>query len=60
MIYTIRPLIESDWPAIKEIYQLGIDTGDATYETQAPKAEAPKGKFLAEPQLVAEDNGQAI
>jgi L-amino acid N-acyltransferase YncA len=60
MAFTVRPLIESDWPAVKEIYQLGIDTGDATYETQAPEADALKVKFLAEPQLVAEDNGQVI
>ena len=60
MAITIRDLIESDWPAIKEIYQQGIDTGDATYETQAPETEALKGKFLNEPQLVAVDNGQLI
>lgn len=60
MAFIIRTLIASDWPAIKEIYQLGIDTGDATYETQAPEAEALKGKFLDEPQLLADDNGQVI
>ncbi|SKC03752.1 GNAT family N-acetyltransferase [Dyadobacter psychrophilus] len=60
MAYTIRALIASDWPAIKEIYQLGIDTGDATYETQAPETEVLKSKFLADPQLVAENNGQVI
>ncbi|MCE7059258.1 GNAT family N-acetyltransferase [Dyadobacter sp. CY343] len=60
MACTIRTLIASDWPAVKEIYQLGIDTGNATYETQAPDTEALKGKFLADPQLVAEDNGQVI
>lgn len=60
MAITIRDLIASDWPVIKEIYQQGIDTGDATYETQAPETEALKGKFLNEPQLVAVDNGQPI
>lgn len=60
MAFIIRPLVVSDWSAIKEIYQLGIDTGDATYETQAPEADELKVKFLAEPQLVAEDNGQVI
>ena len=43
MTFIIRTLIAADWPAIKEIYQQGIDTGDATYETQAPAAEALKG-----------------
>lgn len=60
MAFTIRPLIASDWPEVKQIYQLGMDTGDATYETQAPEMDALKGKFLAEPQLVAEENGEVI
>nr|WP_298935634.1 GNAT family N-acetyltransferase [uncultured Dyadobacter sp.] len=60
MAFTIRPLTEADWPQVKQIYQLGIDTGDATYETQAPEVDALKVKFLAQPQLVAEENGQVI
>lgn len=60
MVFTIRPLTEADWPQVKQIYQLGIDTGDATYETGAPEVDALKAKFLAQPQLVAEENGQAI
>lgn len=60
MAFTVRPLTASDWQQVKQIYQLGIDTGDATYETQAPEADALKVKFLAEPQLVAEENGQVI
>jgi L-amino acid N-acyltransferase YncA len=60
MAFTIRPLTEADWPLIKQIYQLGIDTGDATYETQAPEVDTLKTKFLAESQLVAEENGQVI
>ncbi|MCF0041514.1 GNAT family N-acetyltransferase [Dyadobacter fanqingshengii] len=60
MAFNIRTLTVSDWPAIKEIYQQGINTGNATYETQAPEVEELKGKFLSEPQLVADDNGQVI
>lgn len=60
MAFTIRPLTEADWPQVKQIYQLGIDTGDATYETGAPEVDALKAKFLAQPQLVAEENGQVI
>jgi len=60
MAFTIRPLIASDWPQVKQIYQLGIDTGDATYETQAPEVDGLKAKFLAQPQLVADENGQVI
>jgi len=60
MTYTIRTVIASDWPEIREIYQQGIDTGDATYETQAPQPEILKTKFLSEPQLAAEENGQVV
>lgn len=60
MALNIRPLVASDWPQVKQIYQMGIDTGDATYETQAPEVDGLKAKFLAQPQLVAEENGQVI
>ncbi len=60
MAFTIRPLTEADWPQVKQIYRLGIDTGDATYETGAPEVDGLKTKFLAQPQLVAEENGQVI
>jgi L-amino acid N-acyltransferase YncA len=60
MVCAIRPLTETDWPQVKQIYQLGIVTGDATYETQTPEIEALKAKFLAEPQLVAEENSKVV
>ncbi|KAA6439285.1 N-acetyltransferase family protein [Dyadobacter flavalbus] len=60
MAFVIRPLTEADWPLVKLIYQLGIDTGNATYETGAPEIDALKAKFLAQPQLVAEENGHVV
>lgn len=38
MEITIHPLHPDDWPAVREIYQAGIDTGWATFETAAPTA----------------------
>ena len=32
----IRPLQAADWPAVAEIYRLGMDTGCATFETTVP------------------------
>jgi len=32
----IQPLQAAHWPAVREIYQAGIDTGHATFESQAP------------------------
>lgn len=36
MEFVIEPMQPSDWPAVRQIYQAGIDTGLATFETQAP------------------------
>ena len=33
---SIAGIEESDWPDVKEIYEEGIQTGNATFETQAP------------------------
>ena len=37
---TFRPLVEADWPAIAEIYRHGIESGDATFETEVPTWES--------------------
>ncbi|MBW2622608.1 MAG: N-acetyltransferase [Deltaproteobacteria bacterium] len=34
---TIEPMKAEDWPAVKAIYQQGIDTGNATFETSVPE-----------------------
>jgi phosphinothricin acetyltransferase len=31
-----RPMIEADWSQVVEIYKLGINTGNATFETEIP------------------------
>jgi len=49
----IRPLTEADWPRVREIYQAGIDTGDATFEVEAPSWEAFDATRLPRPRLVA-------
>jgi L-amino acid N-acyltransferase YncA len=33
---TIRHMTVDDWPLVQEIYQKGIDTGNATFEVVAP------------------------
>ena len=44
----IRPLSPLDWPVIKRIYQEGLATGIATFETQAPATwELWDQKYLA-------------
>jgi len=34
--FVIRPLMFTDWPLVRSIYEEGIATGQATFETQAP------------------------
>jgi L-amino acid N-acyltransferase YncA len=36
----IRQLIPSDWPAVKQIYEDGIATGNATFQPDAPPWDA--------------------
>ena len=37
---TVRPLVAEDWPAVRQIYEAGIATGNATLERVAPGWEA--------------------
>ena len=32
----VRKIMKNDWSEIRELYQLGIDTGIATFETSPP------------------------
>lgn len=49
----IRPLDASDWPRVRAIYEAGIATGDATFETATPSwdqwddAHARHGRLVA-------------
>ena len=36
----IRSLVESDWPTVAAIFEEGIATGDATFETEPPSWDA--------------------
>jgi len=47
----------ADWPSVREIYQQGIDTGLATFETQAPSWEAWDNAHLTVARLVADSVG---
>ncbi|SHM23599.1 GNAT family N-acetyltransferase [Hymenobacter psychrotolerans] len=52
---TIIPMTEAHWPAVKAIYEAGIATGNATFETQAPAWEAWDKAHLGHSRLVAVD-----
>ena len=39
MKFEIRALTEADWPDVSHIYQLGMDTNRATFQTECPSWE---------------------
>jgi L-amino acid N-acyltransferase YncA len=50
----------ADWPAVKAIYEQGIATQQATFETEAPAWEVWDAGHLAAPRLVAEEAGAVV
>ena len=56
----ISPLLPNHWPAVKTIYEQGIATGHATFQTSAPEWVEWDGAHLKHSRLVALENGQVI
>ena len=56
----IQPLTAAHWPAVRAIYEQGIATGDATFETAAPEWAAWDRGHLAGHRLVATLDGQVV
>jgi L-amino acid N-acyltransferase YncA len=55
----IRDLRPDDWPAVRAIYEEGIRSGDATFETQTPSWERWDAAH-PELRLVAERDGSVV
>lgn len=51
--YSIEPMIDDDWEAVRSIYLEGIATGNATFETQAPDWLVWDGNHWKDCRLVA-------
>ncbi|MDG4826353.1 GNAT family N-acetyltransferase [Asanoa sp. WMMD1127] len=56
----IRPLLAADWPACRRIYQAGLDTGEASFETIAPEWPAFDASRLTSHRFVAMFNGRVV
>jgi len=54
----MRDLRPADWPEVARIYAEGIETGNATFETEVPSWEDWDGAHLAEHRFVAEVDGR--
>jgi L-amino acid N-acyltransferase YncA len=50
---SLRPMRDEDWPAVRDIYEAGIATGNATFETAAPSWERWNASHLPDHRLVA-------
>lgn len=60
MAIEIRPLRSEDWDPVRRIYEEGIATGDATFETEAPDWESWNARHLDSCRLVAEREGRIV
>jgi phosphinothricin acetyltransferase len=56
----IRPLVHADWPAVERIYEQGIATRAATFETEPPTWEQFDAERLPAHRLVAVENGAVV
>jgi phosphinothricin acetyltransferase len=56
----IRAMRPKDWPRVASIYEAGIATGDATFETEAPPWDSWDRDHLAQPRLVASRKGVVV
>ena len=56
----IRALESADWPAVKAIYEQGIATRLATFETSAPAWADWDDAYLGEHRIVAERDGAVV
>lgn len=52
-VFLVRGMEPADWPAVRAIYEAGIATGNATFETAAPDWPAWDASHLAAHRLVA-------
>ena len=56
----IRDLRPEHWPEVASIFQAGIDTGHATFETAPPSWEAWDRAHLPGLRLVATEDGKVL
>ncbi|RZJ55077.1 MAG: N-acetyltransferase family protein [Flavobacterium sp.] len=56
----IRNLLATDWEQVRLIYEKGINTGNATFQTSTPSWEDWDASHLAACRVVAEKDGQLL
>jgi L-amino acid N-acyltransferase YncA len=58
--FAIRLMIEADYSVVKEIYELGIATGNATFQTEGPSWDVWNSEHLAKARIVAVDENNIV
>lgn len=58
--FELRTMTPADWPAVQRIFQQGIETGHATFESKAPDWESFNTSRLKAHRLVAEAPGRGV
>lgn len=53
-------LLPQHWEAVKAIYEAGIATGNATFQTSAPSWETWNNDYIAHSRFVAVENGVVL
>jgi L-amino acid N-acyltransferase YncA len=56
----LRPMTPQDWPRVRAIYVEGIETHNATFETEPPSWAAFDADKLNRHRLVAEEGGEVV
>jgi L-amino acid N-acyltransferase YncA len=60
MNFSVETMKPKDWAAVQSIYQEGLATGNATFETDIPEWEDWDKSHLSECRLVARSEGQVF
>lgn len=60
MSYQIRKMAAPDWPKVSQIYQEGMDTNLATFQTDCPSWEEWNTSHLKDCRLVITDHGEVL
>ncbi len=58
--FLVCSVAPADWPSVRRIYEEGISTGNATFETKCPEWDVWDAKHLQTPRLVARDGGSVL
>lgn len=60
MRFEVDPMQPADWEAVAAIYQEGLATGQATFETQVPSWETWDSSHLTQTRLVARRDDEVV